>query len=131
MTTRRQPIYGDCCKTSPRQYHLLLPSLVLVAPAPKSVALSFLGDADGADAASSSGSRSNPSSFCRSAAASREPLLAVALDEPLLPPKLPLELLMDETPAALRQMAALMASTSRASLPAAFCTITTKIIIWL
>lgn len=132
MPTERQLTYDDCCTTSPRQYHLLLPSPVLVAPAPKSVALSFLDDADGADAASSSGSRSNPSSFCRSAAASRDPLLAVdAPDEPPLPPKLPLELLMDETPAALRQMAALMASTSRASLPAAFYTTTTKFIIWL
>jgi len=36
---------------------------------------------------------------------------------------------MAETPAALRQMAALMASTSRASLPAAFCVTKTKTIV--
>lgn len=117
----RQLIYDDCYKPSSRQYQLLLLPPVLVAPAPKSVALSFLEDADGADAASSSGSMSNPSSLCRSSAASRDPLLAVNVpDEPPLPPKLPLELLIDETPAALRQIAALIASTSRANLPAAF-----------
>jgi len=129
MPTEIGLTYRRICKTSPRKYHLLLPPpVVLVVPAPESVVLSFLGDADGADAASSSGSRSSPSSFCRSVAASRDPLFAV--EAPPLPPKLPLKLLMDETPAALRQMAALMASTSRASLPAAFCTtkMTMKII---
>ncbi|KAL5236906.1 hypothetical protein ACI65C_004316 [Semiaphis heraclei] len=121
MPIDRQLIYDDCYRPSPRQYHFLLPPPVLVALAPKSVTLSFLEDADGADAASSSGSKSNPSSLCRSSAASRDPLLAVNVsDEPPLPPKLPLELLMDETPAALRQIAALIASTSRANLPAAF-----------
>jgi len=52
----------------------------------------------------------------------------LAVDEPDEPPP-PLELLMDETPAALRQIAALMASTSRASLPAAFCVTKTKTIV--
>lgn len=77
------------------------------------------------DATSSSGSLSSPSS--RSAAVSREPLLAFAPPSPSppLPPNLPLELLIDDTPAAFRNTVALIASTSRANRVAVFCGTTT------
>lgn len=92
---------------------------LLAALATAGSVLRFFDDTPAdADAASSSGSRSSSSSL-RSAAVSRDPLVPIAAVA-LLPAKLPLELLMDETPAALRHMAALIASTSRASLPAAF-----------
>lgn len=77
-------------------------------------------DTDGTNF-SSSGSGSSPSSP-RSANTSRDPLVPASVElTSLLPkPPPPLELLMADTPDALRHIDALMASTSRASLPAAF-----------